>query len=305
MKKVLIFSLVVTVFMTSVLLPLRAINADGENEGLNNPNFQKGSQPFPSLTAEEERLEEEKLQRYREWLSKQPKIDIKNFDMPISNDDSSKEPSILSITEYGSLTIYYRVQETSYYCGPATAQVILNYDWGMIGSSNYYTQSYLANYMGTNSTDGTYVYRLKNALNELKNPNKNPTAYWIYTLLPSNETDAANYLYTYLQNDITYNTTKQALAFHTNTYPKYGYDAWGERYGLIGYYNPSNSYEYHSTGHYVTGYGYVLYSDGRHRVKYADSWNHDYGWENCLGYHELDARNMATCINGNAGYLIW
>lgn len=304
MKKVLIFSLVVAVFMMSVLLPLRAINAGGENEGLNNPNFQKGPQPFPPLTAEEKRLEEEKLQRYREWLSKQPKEDAKNFDTPISNNSSSKDPSILSITESDSLPIYYRVQEENYYCGPATAQVILNYDWGYPSNMDAISQSYLADYMDTNPTDGTYVYRLTNALNELKNPNKNPTAYWIYTLLPSNETDAANALYTYLQNDVTNNASKQGLAFHTDTWPQSGTDVWGEAYGLIGYRDPAGTTG-HSTGHYVTGYGYCLYSDGKHTVSYADSWDHDYGWGNCLGYHEVDARNMATCINGNAGYIIW
>ncbi|MEF3244857.1 MAG: hypothetical protein K6343_02585 [Caldisericaceae bacterium] len=170
----------------------------------------------------------------------------------------------------------------------------------MIGSSNCYTQSYFADYMGTNLTNGTYVYRLKNALNELKNPNK--ASYWVYTKLPSNETDAANALYSYVKSDVT--NYDQALAFHTDTWLQAGKDVWGEAYGLVGYRDPQTGQAGVSLGHYVTGYGYRLYSDGKHTILYADSWNHDYGWGNCLGYHEVDARNMATCINGNAGYII-
>lgn len=244
------------------------------------------------------------MQRFKEWLSKQQKIDIKNFDMPLLNNNSSKDLSTLSITESVSLPIYYRMQEKDYYCGPATAQVILNYDYGYPSNMDAMSQDYLATKMGTNSTQGTFVYRLTDALNELKNTNKNPTAYWIHTLLPSNETDAANSLYNYLRYDVTTNASKQALAFHTDTWPQSGKDVWGEAYGLIGYRKPDGTTG-HSTGHYVTGHGYCLYSDGKHTVFYADSWNHDYGWGNCLGYHELDARNMATCINGNAGYIIW
>ncbi|MEF3244856.1 MAG: hypothetical protein K6343_02580 [Caldisericaceae bacterium] len=89
MKKALSFSLIIAIFVVSVLLPAGIIKSDGENEGLDNPNFQKGHQPFPPLTAEEKKLEEEKLQRFREWLSKQPRIDAKNFDMPLSNNDLS------------------------------------------------------------------------------------------------------------------------------------------------------------------------------------------------------------------------
>lgn len=58
----------------------------------------------------------------------------------------------LSVTNYR--------QDNDYYCGPANVKQVVQY---LNGSSA--SQSTYASYMGTNSTDGTYVYAIRNALN--------------------------------------------------------------------------------------------------------------------------------------------
>jgi len=284
--------------------PVGVYASGDENIGLDNPTFQMGPQPTPPLSPKDRKLRAAKLKRFNKWLATQPKINPKTYDRPLTNNDSLKvSPTYLRIIEKGVLSVIARKQEKWYYCGPATAQMILSYDWGM-GERDRYSQKYLADYMYTSPSDGTYVYRLRNALNELKDPYKNPTAYWVYEYLPSDETDAANTLYSHLKYDITNGPVKQALAFHTNTWPKRGRDVWGKAYGLIGY-RSSDGTSGHSTGHYVTGYGYCQYSTGRHTVWYIDSNDSNYGYGNCFGYHEVDTRNMATCVNGNAHYIIW
>ncbi len=199
--------------------------------------------------------------------------------------------------ESREISIPLRMQERSYWCGPASAQEVLDYDWGYLSTVSKYSQSFLANAMGTNSTNGTYVYRLKNALNQYRHSN----FYWDYHQLPSDETSAAIDLYNKTKYDI---DSYEGSVYHTKTYPFYGYDAWGERYGLIGYYD-KYSRDYHVAFHYVVGYGYIEENTGRHRVMYLDSNNSNYGWGTPLGRHTVDARNMAECVINNAGYIIW
>ncbi|MGC2871698.1 C39 family peptidase [Ihubacter sp. mB4P-1] len=51
-------------------------------------------------------------------------------------------------------------QEKTYYCGPATAQMVIYY-----GGFHLYSQDTLANYMQTNRADGTYVYQIRKGIN--------------------------------------------------------------------------------------------------------------------------------------------
>ncbi len=275
------------------LAPFGGLVKAGEGYGLDNPNFQKGPQPFVPLTAKEKKLKEEKLQKYREWLSKQPE-DINPLDIPLKTNRYSV--SSLSIEE-GEISIPVRTQERSYWCGPAAAQEVLDYDWGYLSTVSKYSQSFLADEMGTSATEGTYVYKLTNALNQYKQS----SFYWTYTQVSSDETNAANEIYNKTKGDI---SDYEGLIYHVDTYPCYGYDTWGERHGLIGYYDPY-SQAGHSTGHYVVGCGYIQYNSGKHSIRYIDSNSYNYGWGSPLGRHTVSARVMATCVIGNQRYIIW
>lgn len=59
-------------------------------------------------------------------------------------------------------------QENSYYCGPASVKQALNL---ILGSSVTQGQSYYANNMGTNPSNGTYVYKIKEELNNNQSVN--------------------------------------------------------------------------------------------------------------------------------------
>jgi len=263
-------------------------------DGINSPSIpNKGAGPFPPLTLKQKILLNKKLLRYQKWLKMQPK-DIDPLDIPLSN---LKLNSTLSDIESGEISIPLRRQERYYWCGPASAQEILDYDWGYLSTVSKYSQSFLASKMGTNSTNGTYVYKLTNVLNQYKRSN----FLWVYQQISSDETNASNDLYLKTKSDV---SDYEGIVYHTNTYPYYGKDVWGERYGLIGYYDPYG-YSYHRTYHYVVGYGYLERSNGEHMVKYLDTNSANYGFGNPFGRHTVDARNMATCVIYNARYIIW
>lgn len=279
------------------------VKAADSGEGLDNPSFQL-NQPFKPLTPAEKKLVAKKMQKFRNWLSKQKK-DIDPLDIPLKRNQNSIASS--SVKEEGEISIPVRRQENAYYCGPASAQEVLDYNWygpWWVYFSSKYSQKELADDM--HFSNATYYVYLRN---ELNNKQKDASFLWISTQVAAGETDAANEVYTYTKGDISSN---EGLIFLVNTYPKYGYDVWGERYGLIGYYNPQGR-EGHSTGHYVVGYGYTQYNNGKHFVKYVDSnygtYDRHYGkyWGIPLGKHEIDARNMGTCVIGkdDRNYIIW
>ncbi len=289
---------------------------DGQPVGLDNPNFQLNQPyvPYSKLSSKDRAKIKEKLQKFNEWLKKQKDID--SLDTPLKNFSGS------SVIKSGEINIPLRKMEEAWYCGPATCQEVLDYNWGYLYDRSKYSQSELADDMGTTEENGTWYPNLTQELNNKQRPY---SFYWIYSKAPNDETREANNVYNYTRWDIDGN---EGLIYLVNTYPhqpgdtnppqkSYFYDAWGERYGLVGYYNPndgdpSSSKQFHATGHFVTGYGYLEYSSGRHCVMYLDSNDHSYKFGNNTfinpyGRHVIDARNMATCVIGRNGtnYIIW
>ncbi|GAV25597.1 hypothetical protein ciss_15300 [Carboxydothermus islandicus] len=144
-----------------------------------------------------------------------------------------------SISAYGQYySIYYcsvplKQQINSYYCGPATALQTL-YGLGLQGSVSGTTdaqkQTTLATAMGTNSQDGTYVYKLTQVLNSYISTKK-----YSYVLGSSSS-------YTTFENDIIhslFNDRPVILHARTEYLSYYGghksghyisLDAWDARY---------------------------------------------------------------------------
>jgi hypothetical protein len=271
---------------------VRLINTEG------GPRGQEGRQPVPPRLPEE-RTNYDRRERSVEEIRM---ADPNPTDRPTTT-DIAQGNTLDSVPESGILGVPLRQQEYVYYCGPASAQELLDYEWGYTGSSSKYSQSTLATYMQTDPVNGTYVYKVTDGLNYYKDPNKSPLSTWNSGYIYSDETTTATTLY---------DDTKQAVSqenhgvvYRVNTCPLPGQsDVWGEPYGLVGYYD-SGSGNYSSLIHYVAGRGYTTYSNGRHRVTYLDSYNHAYAWGNPYGYQILDTRNMASCVNAAGSYPGW
>lgn len=67
---------------------------------------------------------------------------------------------------YGGVGTTPRLQETPYYCGVATVQVVSNYAWGMASTANKYAQTYIATNWTKTTTAGTTTTGEINGLNK-------------------------------------------------------------------------------------------------------------------------------------------
>lgn len=154
-------------------------------------------------------------------------------------------------------------QENNYYCGPASVKQTLNF---ILGSSATQSQSYYANNMGTNSSNGTYVYKIKEELNNNQSVN--------------------DYGWREIVNGV-----------DTFWDPVY-YDSKTANVPLIARVDTGelNAYNDVSLTHYVTIIGYHK-MDGK-KIIYTDSYN---GIDGVFGrkYDDIDNFYQAT------SYLIW
>lgn len=164
-----------------------------------------------------------------------------------------------------SLKVTEVKQANSYYCGPASAHMIIKY----VSGKNI-SQNTLASNMGTVKGEGTYVYKLAAELK--KQTGKN----YIY----SNVKDKT------MTSALISNIDKGLpLVFHVKTQalnPKYTFN----------------------TGHFVVGVGYDWYaagSSGYSNVSYIDPW---YG-AGIFGYRKIKTTEMDKAIRAKNGFFIW
>jgi len=95
------------------------------------------------------------------------------------------------------LSTNFRQQKTSYWCGPASAQVAINLSRGYFFAkkggedpdTNYRLQSEIAEWANTTASAGTSGANLENALNRPKAVLR-PTADWIYVFAGTGDLDA-------------------------------------------------------------------------------------------------------------------
>lgn len=161
-----------------------------------------------------------------------------------------------------SVPLYKQIN--SYYCGPTSVRMTLSY----LGVSK--TQAQLASQMGTTSSQGTYVYQVRNCLNS--------------------HLGSGTYKYV-LTSQIAFSTglrysidKSKPVICHVMT-------------GALPHYSGYN------TGHYVVAKGYYWGSQGSSgasRVQYNDpNYNSKY-----YGSREATWGQMNQAINNNAGYYI-
>lgn len=157
------------------------------------------------------------------------------------------------------------LQENSYYCGPASVRNVLS---KVNGSSP--AQSTLASSMGTNSSYGTYVYKVANEL--------------------SSRT-GFNYVSQSVYDKSVGNSVVSSI--DSGYIPVYNVDT-----------KTLNSNYTFSSGHYIVGTGYDYYasgSSGYSNVQYFDVY---YG-SAVTGYHWTTVTNMDNAIKANVGYYVW
>lgn len=211
------------------------------------------------------------LEQAPDYYSKKHQDEIektnKNIDKYIKENfanEKSKEISInAGATKNLSVPLYK--QENDYYCGPASAQMLLKYVKGTL-----YTQTNLGTAMGTTRASGTLVYKLANTLNS-----KLGTSSYEYVL----DSDYA------FGNSLIYCIDKsKPIVCHVDT-------------AALPVYNGT------SCGHYIVSIGYSWYASGGSgysKVKYNDpNWNNAF-----YGTYTCNVTEMSEAINDKAGYYI-
>ena len=254
----------------------------------NTGNADDPARPDFLLSPQEEKDLAESRTRINTWLAQHGSE--RTVDQPIT----SGSPTTL-VTPYilwqHSIAMPAREQETGYYCGVASTQMVSDYEWGYAGNQSKYSQQLIADSEGA-TTDGVSSAAIKDFLNN--HPAPYVTWTWVRDQPPyaQGEPQAATALFDTMDYNIQHG---HGTVMSLNPYVG-GYDAWGELYGLIGWNAASR--------HFVAGYGVLLRSDNCHRVMYIDPWETGWGGPPSLGPHTIDAANMVHLMGDIGGYLV-
>ncbi len=177
-----------------------------------------------------------------------------------------------SLTYFGTYQNYE--QETSYWCGPATIKQAVHW----INGSSASQQTY-ATRMGTNSSSGTYVYKMRNEMNYRQSEHS-----YVYTDVSTldNEWD----LWTIVTQDV-----------------------WEDRVPVIIHALTDVLYMYNgrNLGHYITITGYYddYLSAEFNYFEYVDTYNANYGRGNVMGFHTVGFYELYNSLHDSGRYVIW
>ncbi|MBN2286387.1 MAG: C39 family peptidase [Tissierellales bacterium] len=194
--------------------------------------------------------------------------------------EDAVQEALIKISEYiefktntksggsGALSVPVYEQEYDYYCGPASVQMVVKYEKGI-----KYSQDTLASDMNTNSSDGTYVYKVTDELN---------------SKIGANSFQYIDIFDGVLENDILYSIDHDCpLIYQAN------------RNDLEGYVTDG--------GHFIVGYGYEWYASGASGYSnafYIDSYGGSSGGGYPLGTHSIGMADLEDAIDNHADYYI-
>lgn len=185
----------------------------------------------------------------------------------IKLDEVKNNPINLNSRAAVRLTPANYLQEKSYWCGPASVQIVLKHETGV-----KYSQATLAANMGTTSSNGTYVYRIVDELNSKMSANGK--AFRFVSQLNSTSNYWNNMIYTTNNNHmLIYNVEKETL----------------------------NSNYLTTGGHYIVGTGYATDNSTIYSVYYYDP----YTQSDVTGNRATTKSVMNDAINAQTGYYIW
>ncbi|KAF0193505.1 MAG: Uncharacterized protein FD169_2472 [Bacillota bacterium] len=161
-------------------------------------------------------------------------------------------------------------QETNFWCGPASGQMMLSFVTGTL-----HTQTYLAGLMETTQASGTFVWKLRRTLNqEIGSSAYQEVGTWQATF----------------GNDLVYSIdNNKPIVCHVNTRKL-------PNYATLPPGNPGS-------GHYVVAIGYQWGTQGLtgfSNVNYHDPHNSSLHF----GTYTTSVSNMVLAINDNAGFYI-
>lgn len=186
-------------------------------------------------------------------------------------------------TTYETVSIPIEEQETWYWCGPATIQSMLQAS----RIDKFVSQTTLASEMGTTSGSGTYVYKMRNALNDhtIYDPNIEPQMpnNWIWDdYQVTNVTDLVNRHMSDLVEDL-------PTVFHVISISNNG------SYSLVGW-TVQN-------GHFVAGHGYRE-GDLVSAIRYMDPYDNPETHAS-LGSHWFGAYPMWVLIDDRLNWIVY
>jgi hypothetical protein len=157
----------------------------------------KPEQGAPAGQLEVDRTTTTKTPEQQAWAN--AKADLAaDVGASIADDDAAlAESRVAGPPTAKILETHFRQQKTSYWCGPASAQVAINLSRGYFFTqkggenpdTNYRLQSEIAAWANTTASYGTSGANLENALNRPKAVLK-PTEDWIYIFAGSGDLDA-------------------------------------------------------------------------------------------------------------------
>lgn len=161
-------------------------------------------------------------------------------------------------------------QENSYYCGPASVQTALH-----IINKTSESQSFYASSMGTNSTNGTYVYKVAEELDKRQSKND-----YGWTEIRTNNEDDKNRLNQIIKTDIYDISVPMIARVYTENLAQYN----GKK--LV---------------HYVTVVGGINMKNSIYGLSYADNFYGDYGNGDVHGSFAVYFDEFARATS----YIIW
>lgn len=198
----------------------------------------------------------------------QLKTEIENAEYEDNAGSISADPCIAyPIVKHNELDVPLYMQNTKYYCGPASVQMVLAY----LGEN--VTQDTLAQQMNTQSSGGTYVYKIRDCLN-------NYLGSGTYKYVLTSEISFVN--------GMKYSIDKNfPVICHIRT-------------GALPIYNGRDS------GHYVVTTGYFSVEHNPNGIEDTKTiyYNDPHYNTAYYGAHTCTYTEMTNAINQNAGYYI-
>lgn len=207
-------------------------------------------------------------QQISEQRLNQIKLDSSNGIMP-SGGGSFISLTYLTGKEYPN----YR-QETSYWCGPASIKQAVQWINNTSNSQQVYATS-----MGTNSKEGSYVWKMARELN-----NRQSQHSYVYVDISTMNNKQDFWLM--VQNDILMEKVPAIAHAKTNIFYMYNGKNLGHYLTLTGYYEDYLSSEFSY-------------------FEYVDSYYADYGRGSVFGTHEVNFYDLYNSLHNTGRFMIW
>lgn len=193
------------------------------------------------------------------------------------------------------LSVAARDQTKSYYCGPATGQVISNYSWAVAASADKYTQAMIAGWMKTELNRGTSAPELEAGLELGTQGSPRRAAGWNWVVLDVFDRDRDGHtgdeLHGYVRSNVS--NAKMPLAIPVKPHDPKSH-----------YYLVSWPRAVVSVGHWIAAYGWYGHFTGTTfaRIYYTDSSRDEGG---STGKFWDPTRDIAALIQEHTKRLVW